>query len=123
MPATSATPKAVNGSINRHTLRLAKPNEFGSKLGELGLSLNGSPIIIALNNITPSKENAINSIIETTTIQKIDGEAANSIMEAAAKSKIDEENTIETSLDADMEAYKKFQSVRNQIDKMKKMED
>merc|ERR1712126_390044 len=48
LPASLETPKAISGTINRHVLRLAKPNE-------LGLSLNGSPILMALDSITPSK--------------------------------------------------------------------
>lgn len=122
MPVTSETPKAVNGSINR-PLRLAKPNEFGTELGMLGLSLNNSPILIALGNITPTRENAISSIIETTAVSKIHGEATCSITETTARTKIDEESTVGTSIDADMEAYKKVQSVRDQIEKMKMMKD
>lgn len=106
LPASLETPKAISGTINRHMLRLAKPNE-------LGLSLNGSPILMALDNITPSKESAINSILEATNAPKPEKENAEGTL-----------GTIEGSIvDTDMEAYLKVQSVRSKIDDMLKMKD
>jgi len=103
LPASLETPKAISGTINRHVLRLAKPNE-------LGLSLNGSPILMALDNITPSKETAINSILEASNAPKPDKENAEGTVESA-------------NVDTDMEAYLKVQSLRSKIDDMLKMKD
>jgi len=106
LPASLETPKAISGTINRHMLRLAKPNE-------LGLSLNGSPILMALDNITPSKEKEINTILEATNGPKVEKENVEGTP-----------GTIEGSIvDTDMEAYLKVQSVRSRIDDMLKMKD
>lgn len=106
LPASLETPKPISGTTNRHVLRLAKPNE-------LGLSLNGSPILMALENITPSKETAINSILEASNAPKQDKENAEGTM-----------GTIESAIvDTDMEAYLKVQSLRSKIDDMLKMKD
>lgn len=102
VPASAVTPRFTNASINRQMMRLAKPNE-------IGISLNGSPIIVA-DNITPSKEKMFDTI------------KANFAETLSAAT--DERNTTdEPSLDEDMEALVKFQSLRNQMGSMAKMND
>lgn len=99
MPVNHDTPKPVNQSVKRLMPRVAKPNE-------LALSLNGSPILMALDNITPKKQKAIDSILEITNRTNL----------------IDEKKENE-STDADMEALVKLQSVRAKIDSMRNMND
>jgi len=99
MPVNHETPKVINQSVKRLMPRIAKPNE-------LAVSLNGSPILMALDNITPKKQKAIDSILEFTNRTNL----------------IDEKKEDE-STDADMEALVKLQSVRAKIDSMRNMND
>jgi len=99
MPVNHETPKMINQSVKRLMPRIAKPNE-------LAVSLNGSPILMALDNITPKKQKAIDSILEFTNRTNL----------------IDEKKEDE-STDADMEALVKLQSVRAKIDSMRNMND
>lgn len=102
LPATT-TPLSKSAITNRQIMRYAKPNE-------LGMSLHGSPMLVPpYDHISPSKEATLS--------------AAVCHSETNVASQDNQESVQEITVDADLDVQAKFQSLWQQIDSMRKMQD